>query len=71
MRTLKSRLELGLTALGCVVESAPRAASTHLEAYQELCLPLMSSWLVGECHPRELAFSKWSELGNVGVGTHL
>lgn len=48
MRALKARLELGLRALGQVVEQAPRHAATHLEAYQELCLPLMSSWLVGE-----------------------
>ncbi|KAG2444413.1 hypothetical protein HXX76_001166 [Chlamydomonas incerta] len=48
MRALKARLELGLVALGQVVEQAPRHAATHLEAYQELCLPLMSSWLVGE-----------------------
>ncbi|GIL73837.1 hypothetical protein Vretimale_5312 [Volvox reticuliferus] len=48
IRALRSRLELGLRALGCVVEEAPRDASQHLEEYQELCLPLMSSWLVGE-----------------------
>ncbi|KAG2489371.1 hypothetical protein HYH03_012201 [Edaphochlamys debaryana] len=48
MRSLKSRLELGLRALGSVVEQAPRDAAQHLESYQELCLPLMSSWLVGE-----------------------
>ncbi|GIL49256.1 hypothetical protein Vafri_5386 [Volvox africanus] len=48
IRALRSRLELGLRALGCVVEAAPRDASQHLEEYQELCLPLMSSWLVGE-----------------------
>ncbi|GLC46160.1 hypothetical protein PLESTB_001196200 [Pleodorina starrii] len=48
IRALRSRLELGLRAMGCVVEAAPRDASQHLEEYQELCLPLMSSWLVGE-----------------------
>ncbi|PNH07202.1 hypothetical protein TSOC_006379, partial [Tetrabaena socialis] len=48
IRLLRARLELGLHALGRVVEAAPRHASQHLESYQELCLPLMSSWLVGE-----------------------
>ncbi|KXZ48792.1 hypothetical protein GPECTOR_25g376 [Gonium pectorale] len=48
IRALKARLELGLRCLGCCVETAPAAASLHLEEYQELCLPLMSSWLVGE-----------------------
>jgi hypothetical protein len=61
MRELQRRLQLGLGALGAVVEAAPAHASQHLESYQELCLPLMSSWLVGEA-------PGWGRWGGAGAG---
>lgn len=49
VRAVKTRLQLGLRVLCDVVGGNPRFAATKLEELQELCQPLLSSTLVGEC----------------------
>jgi hypothetical protein len=47
VRSIKTRLQLGLRVLSGVAAGNPRFAATKLEELQELCQPLLSSKLVG------------------------
>ncbi|MEW5308073.1 MAG: hypothetical protein WDW38_000060 [Sanguina aurantia] len=47
VRSIRATLELGLAALSAVVAGNPTFAAQHLEDFEALAMPLMSSGLVG------------------------
>ena len=65
VQTVKERLELGLRCVEGLVAAAPAYVALHLEDLEDMCLPLMSSALVGACRLGG-GVCVWGELCIVG-----